>query len=108
MIYFADLFDIPQMEVGTASTYLIAVVGFSILYEISRPVSKYRLVVIVLCILGFILSAKHLHFIFDLSNISVKASVLCVLFALAEMTIIRDITYGLDILLRKKKFRLKN
>ncbi len=108
MISFAELFGIPKEEVGTASTYLIAVVGFSILWEISRPVSRYRLFVILGCILGFILSARFLSSVFDINNISIKAWVLCALFALAEMTIIRDITYALSLLLRKKKINIKS
>lgn len=108
MIYFAKLFGISETEVGTASIYLISVVGFTILWNITRPVNKYHLVVFAICILGIIISARFLYNIFDINDISIKATALCVLFAIAEMTVIRNFTYFLYRIVTRMKISSVN
>lgn len=103
MIYFAELFDIEAFEVATASVYLISVVGFYILWNITRPINKYHIMVFVICIFGFIISANFLYNIFDIDDISVKAVALCLVFAIAEMTVIRNLSYFMDLVFSKKK-----
>ncbi len=103
MIYFARLFEIDYTEVSTASIYLISVVGFNILWFISRPINKYHRCIFLLCILGVILGSRYLGHVFDMREISIKASALCLIFAFAEMEIIRDFTYLLDQIYNKLK-----
>ena len=103
MIYFADLFDISSIEVGTASVYLISVVGFNILWDITRPLNKYHIIVFMICALGIVLCSRYLYNIFDIEDISIKATVLCFVFAIAEMTIIRDIRYFINLFMQKKR-----
>ena len=94
MMFFANLFDISSTEVGTASIYLISVVGFNILWNITRPIKKYHLMVFGVCILGICLAARFLYNIFDITDISLKATALCLVFAIAEMTIIRNLSFA--------------
>ena len=103
MIYFAELFDIPSFEVATASIYLIAVVGLNILYDITRPINKYHLMVFSICVLGFILSSRALYTVFDIDDISIKAVALCIVFALADMTIIRELSRFMNLIYSKFK-----
>ena len=103
MICFADLFDISSIEVGTASVYLISVVGFNILWDITRPLNKYHIIVFMICALGIVLCSRYLYNIFDIEDISIKATVLCFVFAIAEMTIIRDIRYFINLFMQKKR-----
>ena len=102
MIYFADLFNISNIEVGTASVYLISVVGFNILWDITRPLNKYHIIVFMICALGIILCSRYLYNIFDIEDISIKATALCIVFSIAEMTIIRDIRYFINLFIKKK------
>ena len=90
MIYFARLFDINYIEVSTASIYLISVVGFNILWFITKPINKYHRIIFAICILGVLLSSRLLGDLFDMTEISIKATALCLVFAYAEMSVIRD------------------
>ena len=103
MIYFANLFEIDYKEVSTASIYLISVVGFNILWLITRPINNYHRLVFALCILGIILGSRLLGQVFDMQEISLKATALCMVFAFAEMSIIRDFSYLLNELYNKTK-----
>ena len=113
MIYFSKLFDIDYHEVSTASIYLISVVGFNILWLITRPTNNYHRMIFGICILGILLGSRFLGRVFDLHEISLKATALCFVFAFAETSIIRDFAYLLDKIdndLRiyvKKKLKLK-
>lgn len=103
MIYFANLFEIDYKEVSTASIYLISVVGFNILWFITRPINNYHRFVFALCILGILLGSRLLGQVFDMQEISLKATALCMVFAFAEMSIIRDFSYLLNELYNKTK-----
>ena len=96
MIYFADLFDIPQIDVSTASIYLMSGIGFNILWYITKPFRKYNLFVFGVCLLGILVSSNYLNQVFDLHGISIKATSLCVVFGIAALTIMKDITIALD------------
>ncbi|MDO4736677.1 MAG: HAD-IC family P-type ATPase, partial [Bacteroidia bacterium] len=102
MIYFANLFGISKHEVATASTYLISVVGFNILWYITRPMNKYRILVFAVCLFGIASASRYLYGIFDMNDISIKATALCIVFSIAEMTVIRDLTYLLNKLVGNK------
>nr|MCR4610442.1 cation-translocating P-type ATPase [Lachnospiraceae bacterium] len=105
MVFFGQLFNIPQQEIGTASTYLLSVIGFVILWDITKPMNKWRTFVFFVCIAGFILSNIFLYKLFDMTNISLEAAALCVVFAIAEMTIIRWLTFLCENMIKNKTIR---
>lgn len=85
MMSFATLFDISRSDVATASTYLLSVVGFIILMGLVRPFNRYRVGVFAICIIGLIAGCGFFYKLFDIYNLSERASVLCVVFAFAEI-----------------------
>ena len=85
MIVFADIFDVSEQDVATASTYLLSAVGFLILIGLARPINRYRAFVIVLCLVGFALGCGLLWQVFDINALSRRALVLCIVFALSEV-----------------------
>ncbi len=92
MVMFADLFDISASDVSIASTYLLSLVGFMILWRITRPMNAWRITVFGICFTGFLICNGFLYKILELDRFSFKALVLCVLFAIAEMTVMRELT----------------
>ena len=89
MMIFANLFDISQTDVGTASTYLLSVVGFLILMGLIKPPNRYRIMVLFLCIAGFVAGCGFFWKLFDIYNMSSRAWVLCVVFAFAEVGVMQ-------------------
>ncbi len=109
MVFFGQLFNIPYKEISTASTYLLSVIGFMIIWQIIKPLNKWRVFVFLICIAGFLLGASVFDKLFDLSHISIHAAALCTVFAIAEITIMRWLTISFDKLsdLHKKKMQKK-
>lgn len=85
MMMFANLFDISQTDVATASTYLLSVVGFLILLGLIKPPNAYRLGVVAICVVGFIAGCGFFWNLFDIYNMSTRSWVLCGVFAFAEV-----------------------
>jgi cation-transporting ATPase E len=85
MMLFAELFGISTSEVGTASTYLLSVVGFLILLGLIQPPNRYRVMVLLICIVGLVFCCGVLWQVFDIYEMSTKAWVLSVVFAFAEV-----------------------
>jgi len=92
MVMFAQMFHIPEADVSVASTYLLAVVGFLILLNSAKPWNRWRIAVIVICAFGFIISADRLSGLFEMRDISGRAAALSVVFALAQITVMRWLT----------------
>ena len=89
LIIFAELFDISMSDVGTASTYLLSAVGFLILLNLIQPPNRYRLIVLAVCVIGFFVCCGVLWELFDIYNLSPRALVLCIVFALAEIGVLQ-------------------
>lgn len=100
MMSFAGLFEISETDVASASTYLLATVGILILFGITYPHNRYRLGVILLCIVGFVASAWFGWSIFDLRALSPRSFALCVVFALAEVGVL-DMLNFVNVRIRK-------
>ena len=90
MMMFADLFGISHDDVATASTYLLSVVGFLILSDITHPLNSYRVAVFAICVVGLIVGAGVFYQLFDISSLSLKSLVLCVVFAIAEIGMLQE------------------
>ena len=95
MVVFGNVFQISDLDIGVASTYLLAVVGFLILRNVSKPMNLYRTVVIVGCIVGFVICAcvPMLRSLFMIDEFGYKGVMLCVVFVIAEANVMRYITF---------------
>ena len=108
LVLFSLLFEIPESDISTASTYLLSVVGFLILWDIIRPVNKYRVFIFIICVLGFVLGCTSFYHLFSIESISLKATALCVVFAIAEVTIMRNLTLVINFISKiHQKLKLK-
>ena len=96
LMKFAELFNLPTEDIGTACTYLLLVGVYIILYRIIRPMNLYRFGVMVVSIVGVVLSVRLFHTLFDITKVSIQSTGLCVLFAIAQASVIRWISLIVD------------
>ena len=108
MMLFAELFGVSAAEVSTASTYLLSVVGFLILVNLIQPPNRYRVMVFVLCVVGLIVCCGVLWQLFDIYDLSAKALVLCVVFALAQVGVLQILSVVINWAYRQVKSRRGN
>ncbi|WP_051437748.1 cation-translocating P-type ATPase [Eubacterium xylanophilum] len=92
LVIFGRVFGVAETDISVASTMLMAIVGFIILFNISVPVNKYRAVVIIGCIIGIIVFGICFHNMFTIQKISQKCVMLFVLFAIATEPCMRYLT----------------
>ena len=92
LVVFGNVFGVGAEDISVASTFLLAIVGFIILINISYPINKYRIKVIAGCIVTMIVGAIVFHDLFSISYVSAKCVMLFVLFAIATEPFMRYLT----------------
>lgn len=91
MVKCSVIFDINSNDLTTACSYLFFTGGFIILYKCAKPLNKYRTIVFIGCILGMIITINMIPDFFSIRSISLKASILVIMFALFEIIVAREI-----------------
>ena len=89
LVIFGNEFGVSDAEVSTASTLLLAVVGFMILFKINHPMNRFRVTVWITSILGLIGCSVFLSDLFTLSNMSTKCIMLLCVFSVATEPVFR-------------------
>lgn len=102
MFQVGEILNIPSNEISTAAIYLLSVAGFNLLWFITRPMNKYQTTILTTCVLGILLASRVFATIFDMRDISLNSTILCLFFAMVEMLIIIKLTERIDKINKKK------
>ncbi len=106
MMICGQAFSLPKEDIATASTMLLAVVGFMILGKISYPFNRMKWGILALNILGLLFSGIFLGKLFAISAMSEICILLMVVFAFAAESLFRYLSMATErasrISLRKK------
>ena len=92
LVIFGNTFGVKASDVSVAATFLLAIVGFIILANICQPVNRYRIRVILGCIVGIVVAAVLFNDLFSISYVSIECVMLFVLFAIATEPFMRYLT----------------
>ncbi|MCD8045455.1 MAG: hypothetical protein LUE90_02160 [Clostridiales bacterium] len=101
MVVLGNVFNLPAEDVSVASTFLLSVVGFLILYRICEPLNKYRAGVLFGCIAAMIFFAVFFNDLFAISGISARCALLAAVFAFEEESVMRHLTKWFEFLRRR-------
>lgn len=93
-------FSLPKEDVATASTMLLAVVGFMILGKISAPFNRVKWGILALNAFGLLFSGIFLGQLFAMSSMSEICILLMVVFAFAAESLFRYLSMGTERLSR--------
>jgi cation-transporting ATPase E len=93
MVIFGEIFEVTQGEITTASTILLSVVGIMVLRQISKPLSSYKIAIIILCTAGLIFAFRLLGWVFGTTTLSTKSILLCINFGIMADTFLRFIGF---------------
>lgn len=110
LIICGHVFNIPSTDIATASTLLIAVVGFMIMIKISHPFNKFKYGILALNIFGLIFCGLFLDNLFAMSDMSNICILLTIVFGFAAESMFRYITIFVEFIqnrMRKKKNALR-
>ncbi len=89
LVLFGNTFGLDPDGIATAATLLLAIVGFMILYKISKPQTRLSVIVLICCIIGLAFSSTVLRSLFYMSKMSTECIMLAVVFAIATESLFR-------------------
>lgn len=89
LVVFGQVFEVNSTDISTACTMLLAIVGFMILYNISRPMNTLRWCVWGGCMVGLIGCSIYLGDLFAIGGMSTKCIMLFVVFAIVTEPVLR-------------------
>lgn len=92
LVIFGQTFGVKPADISTASTMLLAIVGFMILYKISAPANMLRSIVIIGNIIGLLFCSIFLNKLFAITGMSTKCIMLLVVFSIATEPVLRYLT----------------
>lgn len=110
LVICGHVFNIPSTDIATASTLLIAVVGFMIMIKISHPFNRFKYGILALNIFGLIFCGLFLDSLFAMSDMSNICILLTIVFGFAAESMFRYITIFVEFIqnrMRKKKNALR-
>lgn len=113
LVFCGQAFHLESTGIATAATLLLAVVGFMVLYKISRPLNKLRATVLIGNMVALIVCGLSLNRLFALKAMPLECVLLFVMFSftaesfLRYLGIIMDWCYTLPSKLRKRKHHNK-
>ena len=92
MVILGHIFNVSQVEVSTSCTFLLMVVGMMMVARASKPIDRYKIGVIVLCILGLVLSYALIPRFFGMERMGLQSWVICIALALFSVVVLRWMT----------------
>lgn len=114
MVVFGTIFEASASDISSASTILLAIIGFMVLLNISRPMDKFKWAIWGFCLFGLIVAVLFFKNLFGLTdNMSIQGTLLCINFALVSEVILRYLTKIFEICrlvldkIRQKFFKKK-
>lgn len=101
LVVFGQVFEVGETDIATACTMLLAIVGFVILYNISKPMNALRWCVWGGCIVGLLGCSIYLGDLFAMRGMSTKCIMLFVVFAIITEPALRYSTILIEKIGRK-------
>lgn len=96
LVICGQVFSLPKDDIATASTMLLAVVGFMILGKISYPFNRMKWGILALNVFGLLFGGIFLGKLFAMSAMSQICILLLVVFAFAAESLFRYLTMVME------------
>ena len=109
LVIFGHVFGVDEGDISTACTMLLAIVGFMILYHISKPMNPLRWCILEGSIVGLLVCSIWLGDIFGIQHMSVRCVMLFCVFAIVTEPVLRYSILAVEKLdrLARERFSLK-
>ncbi len=107
LVIFGQVFAVSSSDISVASTMLLIIVGFMILYNLSKPMDKMKWGIFAICIVGVIIAIVFFHQIFAVSSISLRCVCLLIVFSIITEPLLRYLSQ-LTKFLRNKYLKLRH
>lgn len=92
LVIYGEVFNVSAIDISTAATMLLAIVGFMVLYQISKPMDLMRWGIWAFSIAGFIFCLFVLPDLFAITGMSTRCVLLFVTFSIMAEPLFRYLT----------------
>ncbi len=96
LVVFGMVFGIESQDIATASTMLLAIVGFIVLIRLGGPMNRTKWIVWLCCIGGLLASSIFLPQLFNITGMSLQCVMLFVVFGIATEPILHVLTLAVE------------
>lgn len=96
VVAFFAVFPLQRAMAGTVCASLMAAVGFIMVYDVSKPLTKLRKLMLAALIIGFVISAAFFKSLFTLTNLDTAATLILVVFLLLAFPVFKAIHFLLN------------
>ncbi|MEE0956246.1 MAG: HAD-IC family P-type ATPase [Eubacterium sp.] len=98
LVVFGEVFAVSSVDISTACTILVAIVGFIILYHLTQPMSVFKWIIYFICIVGMLIGLLVFRDLFGISGMSMRCVMLFVVFSLLTEPIFRYLNAAINFL----------
>lgn len=96
LVFFCREFDVDLECLSTSCTVLVGIVGFMILYRISKPMNVLHVSMLVIVILGYLFGMFFMSDFFSITAITKQCAMLTVVFAIMTEPVLRYLSIIFD------------
>lgn len=89
LVIFGQVFAVGSEDISVAATMLLSIVGFMILYELSKPMNLYKWIIWCASVVGLILFSVLLNELYSISAMSLRCIMLFVVFSILTEPLLR-------------------
>lgn len=82
-------FNLSYPEISTSCAVLMSVIGFTVLFNLSKPHNRLTMFTFITCLSGFVIGALFFPKLYAMYRLSKQCMILCVVFAVATDPIMR-------------------
>ncbi len=101
LVMLCDLLGVDEQSISTASTILVSLVGFMVLFKVSQPMNTFHWVLFGVMLAGWVGCAIFLEPIFAMRLWSLKCLFVLIIFALATEPLLRGLSAAIEFIFGK-------
>ncbi|MCD7864512.1 MAG: cation-translocating P-type ATPase, partial [Clostridiales bacterium] len=96
LVIFGKVFEVPESDISTAATMLLAIVGFMVLIKLGGPMDRVKWIMWGGCIGALLFSSIFFPNLFAITGMSTKCIMLFVVFSIATIPVLQGLTAGVE------------
>ena len=89
LVFCGKAFHLNNADISTAATLLLSVIGFMVLFKVSRPMNTLRMVVLIGNMIALVLTGVFFNHLFALEAMSLECILLFIMFSFAAESFLR-------------------
>ena len=96
LVFCGKAFHLNNADISTAATLLLSVIGFMVLFKVSRPMNTLRMVVLIGNMIALVFTGVFFNHLFALEAMSLECILLFIMFSFAAESFLRYLEKFVD------------